>query len=278
MKKGWGCFSGNHSDHGWAGTGTTRGCALFIFLLLMLVAAIPARATAEQTDGNGGWKFNGDLYLWAIGIGGETADGDDIDISVDDVVDNLEFAAMGGIHALNGRWHIATDLMYLNLNEENEGAIGLPGRPGIKARADVDLEAWVVTPVIGYRFIDTGTFRMEILGGARYLYLKSELSLNVTGPVSARDRSISESADNWDGIGGIRGDFNLTKHWYFPFYADIGAGDSDLTWQAMTGIGYRFCRVDVIAAYRYLEWQFEENKVLDSLDISGPLVGVRFKF
>lgn len=59
----------------------------------------------------------------------------------------------------------------------------------------------------------------------------------------------------------------------------MGAGDSDYTWQAMAGVGYRVNQmVDVVAAYRYLEWKFEDNKVIDTLDISGPLVGLKFQF
>jgi len=120
---------------------------------------------------------------------------------------------------------------------------------------------------------------MEVLAGARYLWLKPELDLHVTGPLKSRDKSISDSGDVWDGIVGIRGNVNLDKNWYVPYYVDIGTGDSTLTWQWMAGFGCKVSKVvDIVAAWRYLSWKFDDNKVLDKLYINGPLVGVRFRF
>ena len=61
-------------------------------------------------------------------------------------------------------------------------------------------------------------------------------------------------------------------------HLDIGTGDTDLTWQALAGIGYRFDRFDMVAGYRYLKWEFDDNSALDNLDISGPMVGGKFRF
>ena len=72
---------------------------------------------------------------------------------------------------------------------------------------------------------------------------------------------------------------NLSKNWYLPYYLDMGAGGSKFTWQAIGGVGYRINKtVDVVATYRYLEWTFNDNKILDTLNMSGPLIGVRFQF
>ena len=109
--------------------------------------------------------------------------------------------------------------------------------------------------------------------------MKPELELDITGPFRERDNNISDSGDVWDGIVGIRGNVSLDKNWYVPYYADMGTGESAFTWQVMAGFGYRISKVvDVVAAYRYLFWKFEDNKVLDKLYISGPLVGLRFRF
>jgi len=71
---------------------------------------------------------------------------------------------------------------------------------------------------------------------------------------------------------------NLTKKWYLPFYGDVGTGDSDLTWQVLAGIGYKFKWFDVVAAYRYLDWDFDDNPAIDDLNFSGPIVGIKFVF
>ena len=66
--------------------------------------------------------------------------------------------------------------------------------------------------------------------------------------------------------------------WYFSFYGDIGTGESDLTWQAMAQIAYRFKWFDVSLGYRHLDWDFEDNAALDDLSVSGPYVGIKFTF
>jgi hypothetical protein len=43
----------------------------------------------------------------------------------------------------------------------------------------------------------------------------------------------------------MRGYFMLGDNWYIPYYADIGTGGSDLTWQLFGAIGYRFSWGDI---------------------------------
>lgn len=259
--------------------GKMGGFALFTAMAILLAAALPISAAAEETAQPQGWQFGADVYLWMPGIGGETAGGDTIDVPFDTILENLDFAYMGTFHARNGRWHLSTDVIYMDLEGDNSGRMTLPGENELKADATVKFKSWIVSPAVGCTVIDTERVRMEILAGARYLYMKSELSLHVTGPLDSRYRNASDSGDLWDGIVGIRGDVTLAPKWYIPYYADMGTGGSDYTWQAMAGIGYRISNVvDVVAAYRYLEWKFEDNRAIDTLDISGPLVGVRFRF
>ncbi len=117
-----------------------------------------------------------------------------------------------------------------------------------------------------------GKSRLDILGGARYLYLKADLGLD---PLDLRT---SDPGSNWDAIIGARGDVDLAEKWHLFGYLDIGTGESDLTWQAMAGIGYKFKWIHLNAAYRYLEWDFDDNAALDDLNISGPGLGIKFVF
>ena len=71
---------------------------------------------------------------------------------------------------------------------------------------------------------------------------------------------------------------NLTEKWYLFGYVVIGTGESKLTWQGLGGVGYRFKWFDLVAAYRYLRWNFDDNKTFGNLYLHGPGVGVRFQF
>jgi hypothetical protein len=56
---------------------------------------------------------------------------------------------------------------------------------------------------------------------------------------------VSGSEGLLDGIIGMRGYFMLGDNWSIPYYADIGTGGSDLTWQLFGAIGYRFSWGDI---------------------------------
>jgi len=230
--------------------------------VLTLIVWSAGTVSAEESTLDDTWKFDAAVYFWGASIGGKSASGSDIDVELDDILDNLKFAAMGVAAVRKGRWSLNTDVIYLTTEENSTVASGV--------RASVDLYNWVVTPFVGYNLLDTERIDLDILGGARYLYLNAELEV---GAARAKD-----SGGNWDGIIGVRGDVNLTDKWFLPYHLDIGTGESDLTWQAFGGIGYRFKWFDVAAAYRYLRWDLDDNQSIDDLYFHGPFIGLRFSF
>ena len=88
------------------------------------------------------------------------------------------------------------------------------------------------------------------------------------------------SETNWDAIVGVKGRMALgaSREWIVPYYLDVGTGDSDLTWQGAIGLGYAFRWGDVVAMYRYLDYDFKSGKKVEELTASGPMVGVTFRW
>ncbi len=181
---------------------------------------------------------------------------------------------MGTFEARRNRWSIIADGIYLDLgNEKNTILTGRSGTP-VNGSVDLSISAWVLTGAVGYDLVQSDRGTLAVVGGARYLDLSTDLTLGVQGLQAERSRS----EGLLDGIVGLRGAINLSEHWYLPYYADIGTGDSDLTWQALAGIGYRFGWGDIRLVYRYLDYQMDEDKPLEDLTVSGPLLGVGFRF
>ena len=74
---------------------------------------------------------------------------------------------------------------------------------------------------------------------------------------AAMDRQV------WDGIVGVRGQVRFAGgHWFVPYYADVGAGTSNWTWQALLGLGYRFDWGAVTLAWRALGYAGQSHQVL----------------
>lgn len=205
------------------------------------------------------WQFKWSIYGWLPDIKAETAGGENINITLDDILDHLEGLFFSDLAVRKGKWAVGTDLIYFKLTEDIDDLI----------LDDIELSAWVVTPSVSYRLMEGDWGNLDVLAGARYLYLKTKVGY-LSGGVSA-------SGDNWDVIAGFRGKINLPKRWYVPYYFDIGAGDSDLTWQAAGGIGYHFDKCDVVLTYRYLDFDLD-GAALNDLNVRGPLVGVEFNF
>lgn len=234
----------------------------FMIPILILVFCFAGSVLAEENAPEKNWRFEGGLYFWGASIGGKSAYDTDIDVDFGDIFDSLNSAFMGMAGVRWGKWSFFTDLIYLDL--KNSGAIG----PGLNA--SVELSGWVVTPFVGYNLVDIERISLDILGGTRYFNLAADLKVNgVSG---------GSSGSKWDGIIGIRGKVNLTETWYLPYYLDIGTGGSRITWQGFGGVGYRFKWFDIVAAYRYLSWSFDDNKAFDNLHFNGPFVGIKFSF
>ena len=72
--------------------------------------------------------------------------------------------------------------------------------------------------------------------------------------------------------------FGNRQEWFVPYYVDVGTGDSDLTWQAIAGIGYAFGWGEVLAAWRYLDYKFKSGDKVEDLTFNGPAIGVAFRW
>ena len=88
----------------------------------------------------------------------------------------------------------------------------------------------------------------------------------------------TDSAHNWDGIVGVKGQWDFTDKWYATGYFDVGTGDSDYTWQVLASVAYRFKRLDAVVGYRYLQYEFDKDAPIKDLDVRGPFFGAKFLF
>ena len=253
-------------------TNDLRRTALGLILAFGLAAALPV--AAEPGPEAGRWEFAGEVYLWGAGIGGTSSTGDDVDIDFGDLIDNLDFAFMGKLAARRDRWTVFADLVYLDVEDGINTTANIVGRPA-KTGIDVELRGFISTLGGAYRIWETDSTDLNILAGVRYLRLEADLDIDIGSRVSQK---YSDSGHVWDGIAGLRGKTDLNDKWYVHYYLDVGTGDSDLTWQALGGLNYRFEKFDAVVGYRYLYWDFDDSPTFDDLNLSGPYAGVKVRF
>lgn len=247
-------------------------------VLGLLAMAMPFIATASES-GDDAWQYSGAIYLWGAGIGGTTTGGDDIDVSFSDLLKNLDMAFMGTLDANKGKWSVLADVIYFDVSKDSNSTANLINRP-VKAKLDVGVTAWVVTAGLAYEIWQNDSTQVDLMGGGRYLYLKGDIDFRIDagGPLGPWRERVTDSGSNIDALVGLRGKTELNDKWYVNYYADVGTGDSDYTWQALLGFNYRFRKVDAGFGYRYMKYKFDDGGIFDDLDMSGPYGGVRFHF
>jgi len=256
----------------------------------------PAAATAQSaTPEPGAWQYSATLYGYLPSISGNTAfpadsGGVPINISAQQIIDSLKMTFMGTLEANNGRWGAFTDIVYVNLGHTKTGSrdftigdIGLP--VGTTSDLGLDFKATVWTLAGEYRVASDPGLTVDAIAGTRMLDLKQRLNWTITGSIGPLDpvnRTGKAEADQtvWDGIVGVRGRyaFGAQREWSVPFYLDLGAGQSTMTWQAATGIGYGFKWGELSALYRWLDYDMKSGKAIQGVRMSGPQVGATFRW
>ncbi len=231
------------------------------------------------------WEFKVTPFFWAANI--------NADISVenvsataspsfDDILDQLEFSAMGTVEVRKGDWAFFSDLLYSELGENNvSGPLGF-------ASVDVTLQEFFGSANVAYRFLDlpldeprapdgpTGPrLLLEGYTGVRYTYVYSKLNFQ-TIP------TISDSVDWWDPLVGLRARLEVTPKLAIVTRGDVGGWGvgSEHTWFLIGALEWRASKVISIGAgYAALYQDYNGSNDSDfKQTMQGPFVAMSFHF
>jgi hypothetical protein len=272
---------------------------LFIVSVFLCAALAPAAKAADDPDT---LTFTIQPYVWFPTIEGTlkhttlpngSSGSPEIGIERDDLLEDLDLALLLTASVRKGKWSLAADFTYLDLtaSESAVKAINFGAdvvTTSLNVGTEVQMKGLVTTFAGGYRVIDGEILKMDLVAGARYLWLEVDTDWNLAAAVSgpgggqtfARQGDVTEDGDVWNGIAGIRGQIMLGKsHWFIPYYADMGTGDSELTWQVFSALAYAFNSWDIAVGYRHMEFDADDDDALiQELRFSGPIVGAVFRF
>jgi hypothetical protein len=268
-----------------------RLAAVATIAVVVAGALAPACAAAQALSDD--WKFRGSIYMWMPEItGSANLPGNntvDIDVKFHSLLDHLKMAGMGNIAVQKGRWGAFTDLIYFDVGgattkTQDRMIDGIPVPVTVKLDTGLDFKAFVWTLAGSYRLQAEPGSSFDILAGARMLRLDTTLNYTLSesvGPLVGPNQTGSRNAagNTWDAIVGAKGraGFGANREWFVPYYADVGTGQSQYTYQLSAGIGYAFSWGEVIAVWRYLDWKEPGDKVPE-LTVNGPQLGVAFNW
>ena len=217
------------------------------FFLIMAIAAIlvavnvPSVSAEEKPVENSGWEFQVAPYMWFLSASGDvTVKGQksDLDLSFNDIWDELNIAAMLAFEGRKGRWGFYGDIIGANLGKSTT-VDGIKIDPTVKlfwmtAGSSYRLGTWNLSDASSN---EVPTVTVDAFAGVRYTYLDIKLDFkNVPQPSPSGDQ------DWFDPLVGARAIFDLSEKWAVSLDGSIGGFGvgSDFAWDAAGLIGYRF--------------------------------------
>ena len=268
---------------------------LIVAACMMGFAASPAKAdNPDYWDGD--WHGSIQPYGWLPGISASARyqlpdNGGTVEQKSDkNIFDYLSGALMVDGTLRKGNWGLYGDLDWVKFTGE-KGRFTNIGGTRIGANANLDTEWGVKGGMVNlaglYSMAHGQQGFIDLLFGMRYLWIKGNLdwNFNLTGNGGRVDIANSGHLNNQthvtDAIIGIRGRWSpfADSNWFFPYYVDVGAGDSDHTYEAMIGVAYGFHWGDIALNYRDVEYkESDSNKFLKKLELSGPALSFTWHF
>jgi len=261
-----------------------RACnrAIKWLIIIGLLFAKTHAAIADDTVEFGEWQFAAEAYLWAPDIIGTSTTGGNFEIPFHEILSNLDMTVMGRIGARKDKLTLFSDIIHLSLEGEEKGSFNIPIGPGngltVGDKLTTGLKTWILQPTAAYTIFETEEYNIDLVAGARYLWIEVDLDLRTTGIFSDKKVSTTESDHVWDGIVGVRGEMALSDKVDVVAYADAGTGGSDYTLQGVAALNYKFDGFEGRLGYRYLKWEFDGHGALEDLTVKGPYAGAIFKF
>jgi opacity protein-like surface antigen len=214
---------------------------------------------------NGEWDWNITPYAWLLGLDGDIA-AKGLTTSVDetflDAVSKLTVAGMLHVDGNNGDWGTIGDLVYLNMDDSSDTAIG-------EVKGGVD--QWIISVIPYLRVKSNESTTLDLGIGARYL----NTSLDIDTPIG----STSDSKSWIDPVLLARVNIQATENLCFSLMGDIGGFgiSSDFTWQAAVNAGYKVSElIDLMLGFRYLDVDYTDSDFRYDAVSSGFTLGVRF--
>jgi len=235
---------------------------------LLLSLAAPASAQ----DGN--WTYDLSFNLWFSGtkVTADTPEGEvEAELSFSDALKDIDFAFMGTAEARNGRWGILGDLLYINLTADGPSPKGL-------AFSEVALgtKMTVLSAVVAYRVHEDASVAVDLGAGLRGYW--TDIDTTFVGNIEPT-RTFGKTKNWVDPIVAARMRVAFSEQWFGTVYVDAGGTGDTQTWQGLASVGYRINESWAVqGGYRYLESEWDTDDGQTSLELSGPIIGITYRF
>lgn len=242
---------------------------------VLAFAAAPSAATDAASDDQQDWHFHVTPYLWLASLEGDVATLSGapsvaVDASFSDILDNTDLALMLFGEVRYKRFGFFADINYLGLSTEED----TPGM--LFGEAKIDSDTFFTTMAAFYRILEADRGVLDVSAGLRLWHVDTELKF--TPGILAGRRARDD--ETWvDPVAGARGSVELFGPLFLSAGADIGAGASEITWQAVGTLDLRLGdHFTLRGGYRHIGVDYDHSGFVFDVDMSGPILGLAVRF
>ena len=234
----------------------------------------PGTAAAQGSATTPSWSFNITPYLWLSGLSGKlrpVADGPAVSVnqSFGDIYNHLNAGAFLSASAQRGRFVLLGDFTYADVSQRAQYAF---------LGAKLDNTQFSTTLEAGYEAYQGGRWTVDLLGGVRAWVIDTRVKLRAFDePILSYSNTLSWA----DPLLATRVSAKLGRGFSVTAYGDLGGFDvgSHFTWQAVGTLDYAIqSNLVVSAGYRHLNVDYRNSGSRIDFSMSGPLLGLSYRF
>jgi hypothetical protein len=258
-------------------------------LLALLALALPLSADAANRP----WRFEAALYGWFSDLDGDIAVRDNASgaywvVRPETYFDGTTMLFGARFEASDGLFGGFLDLTYVGFDDTGPVRfVTSSAVEPIEGEGELEHTGGVATFAGTLSLTNHRRYPTQFLLGGRYIDTDTDFQWTIDDGVSLPPfldykGTADASYSAWDAIAGLRGRiyFSPKKNaaWFASYYADVGTGQSDLTWQAMLGAGLRFTNGHLALEWRYLRYDVPEDAFRENFSFTGPAFTAAFRF
>jgi hypothetical protein len=241
---------------------------------LALGALLLGAGAAPAVAGDGSWTYDLSMNLWFsdTGVTTDTPRGEvEAELSFSDAIQDLDFAFMGTAEARNGPWGVIGDLLYFNLTADGPTPDGL-----LFSEVAVGSKITVLSGLVAYRIHEDAKVAFDVGAGFRAFWTNVDTTfVGAAAPTEA----FGQDNNFVDPILAARVRVAFNDQWFGTAMLDAGGTGDSQTWQALATVGYRMNEHWAFqGGYRYMEAEWDTDFGQSTLDFSGPILGVTYRF
>jgi len=209
------------------------------------------------------------------GVKGITAE---MDYGIGDVFDNLQGALTMLVQGNNQQFGYWMSYEFVELGDDIKKTL-LPDNEFIGAtiKAEADFGTEIIDAGLSYFISDT----VELIGGVRAWNVEQDFNISISRELTGMTNQISESVDeSWiDAFVGVRARIPLGGCWSLNLRGDLGAGDSDSTYQALAMVAFEHDNNwTTSAGVRYLAVDYAKDGFTFDMEMTGFEVAALYRF